>query len=134
MDRTVDPCTDFYKYSCGGWMKNNPIPADQANWSVYAKLTDENAQFLWGILEDDAKATNRTPVQQKIGDAFAACMDTAAIDKRGLDPLRPQLIMIDGLKDRAGIAASISTLSHDAVGSFFFNSGSTQDPANATMS
>ncbi|RXH56853.1 M13 family metallopeptidase [Granulicella sibirica] len=131
MDRTVDPCTDFYKYSCGGWMKNNPIPADQANWSVYAKLTDENAQFLWGILEDAAKATNRTPIQQKIGDAFAACMDTSAIDKRGLDPLRPELAMIDALRDRAAVAASISTLSHDAVGSFFFNSGSTQDPANA---
>ena len=80
LDRTVDPCVDFYKFTCGGWQKNNPIPADQASWSVYAKLAIENQQFLWGILEDDAKAKNRTPVQQKVGDYFAACMNTSAID------------------------------------------------------
>src|ERR1035438_4824767 len=46
LDRSVDPCEDLYKFSCGGWQKNNPIPADQARWSVYGKLADENQQFL----------------------------------------------------------------------------------------
>ena len=59
LDRTVDPCVDFYKFSCGGWQKNNPIPADQAAWDVYAKLTNDNEQFLWGILQDDAVAKGR---------------------------------------------------------------------------
>jgi len=90
LDRSVDPCVDFYKFSCGGWQKNNPIPADQSGWSVYAKLGNENQQFLWGILEADAKATNRTPVQQKVGDYFAACMNTAAIDALGLKPVQPE--------------------------------------------
>ena len=76
LDRTVDPCVDFYKFSCGGWQKNNPIPADQSAWSVYGKLADENLQFLWGVLKEDATLTNRTPVQQKVGDYFNACMDT----------------------------------------------------------
>src|SRR5258707_5745660 len=88
LDRAVDPCVDFYKFSCGGWQKNNPIPADQSGWSVYARLGNENQQFLWGILEADAKAKNRTPVQQKVGDYFAACMNTSAIDALGLKPVQ----------------------------------------------
>ncbi len=131
LDRTVDPCNDFYKFSCGGWIKRNPIPADQAAWSVYGKLTDENQQFLWGILEADAKATERTPVQQKVGDAFAACMDTATIDKRGLEPLAGEMGTIDSLKDRISVAFAISRLSREQPGSFFFNAGARQDPSNS---
>lgn len=133
LDKSVDPCTDFYKYSCGGWMKSNPIPADQSGWSVYGKLTDENQQFLWGILDADAKAANRTPIQQKIGDYFAACMDTSAIDKRGAAPLQPQLAAISALPDRKALIAYLGPLSHTAVGSFFFESGSTQDPGDSNQ-
>jgi endothelin-converting enzyme/putative endopeptidase len=112
LDRTVDPCVDFYKFSCGGWQKNNPIPADQAGWSVYAKLGDENMQFLWGILQQDAAAQNRTPVQQKVGDYFGACMDTAAIDKRGSQPIVPTMAAIAALPDRAALIAYISQMHH----------------------
>src|SRR5215470_14504291 len=55
LDQSVDPCVDFSRYSCGGWIKKNPIPADQAAWDVYAKLTEENQQFLWGILDAAAR-------------------------------------------------------------------------------
>jgi putative endopeptidase len=133
MDKTVDPCVDFYKFSCGGWMKNNPIPADQARWSVYGKLTIENQQFLWGILEDDAKAKNRTPVQQKVGDYFAACMNTAAIDALGYKPLQPALARIAALTTRPELEAAIASLHHDYAGSFFFGSGVGQDAANASL-
>jgi endothelin-converting enzyme/putative endopeptidase len=133
MDKTVDPCNDFYKYSCGGWMKNNPIPADQARWSVYGKLGIENQQLLWGILQDDAVAKTRTPVQQKVGDYFAACMDTAKIDALGLKPVAPGLARIDVLKTRAELEAAIAKLHHDYPGSFFFGVGVDQDPGDATV-
>jgi putative endopeptidase len=65
MDKSVDPCVDFYTYSCGGWQKKNPIPADQSSWSVYGKLYDDNQQFLWGILDDLSKqTTGRTPARR----------------------------------------------------------------------
>ena len=132
LDRTIDPCQDFYKFSCGGWEKNNPIPADQAGWSVYAKLANENQQFLWGILEDDAKAQNRTPVQQKVGDYFAACMNTAAIDAAGDKPIEPALAEIDALKTRAEIIAALPHLHHEYAGSFFFGSGTGQDAIDSS--
>jgi endothelin-converting enzyme/putative endopeptidase len=124
---------DFYKYTCGGWMKNNPIPADQASWSVYAKLANENQQFLWGILEEDAKATNRTAVQQKVGDYYEACMNTAAIDAAGVQPIEPGFAHIDSLKTRAELIAVITPLHHLEPGSYFFNSGTGQDAVDSSL-
>src|SRR5271155_1770765 len=86
MDRQVDPCVDFYEYSCGGWRKLHPIPPDQTGWSVYGKLYEDNLNYLRVILEQAAAATNRDAVTQKIGDYFASCMDEAEVDKLGVKP------------------------------------------------
>jgi endothelin-converting enzyme/putative endopeptidase len=135
MDKSADPCVDFYQYSCGGWMKNNPIPSDQASWSVYGKVADENARFLWGVLEEDAKPSpNRTPVQQKIGDYFHACMDTEAIEARGAAPLKPLLQAIDALKSKKDLAAFLAAEHARSYGSgWLFGFDSTQDYGDATQ-
>jgi len=129
MDRTADPCVDFYQYSCGGWMKNNPIPADQAAWSVYAKLTQDNERYLWGILDELAKTTaGRDAGQQKIGDFFGACMDEAAVEKLGARPLQRDLDRIAKLGSKKGLPALLGRLHMESGDSgFFFSFGSNQD-------
>ncbi len=133
LDRTVDPCVDFYKFSCGGWQKLNPIPADQASWSVYGKLGTLNQQFLWGILQDASAMKQRTPDQQKIGDYFGACMNTAAIDQRGYEPIKAGLAKINGLSTRPALLAAIGPLQHDGAGSYFFGSGTGQDALDSSL-
>jgi putative endopeptidase len=132
LDKTVDPCVNFYQYACGGWQKLNPIPADQASWDVYAKLADDNQQFLWGILTADAKLKHRTPIQQKVGDYFAACMDTSAIDALGDKPIQPALSRIDALTTRPELYAELANLHHSYPGSFFFNARTGQDAIDSS--
>lgn len=132
LDRTVDPCVDFYKFSCGGWQKLNPIPADQAHWDVYAKLANENMQFLWGILQQDAKATQRNAVQQKVGDYFEACMDTTKIDALGVTPVQPLLALISGLKSRQALLAELPVIDSNYLGAYFLGAGVEQDEADAS--
>ena len=109
MNRAVDPCTDFYQYACGSWIKNNPIPPDQARWNVYSKLATENQRFLWGILEQAAKPSpTRTPVEAEIGDYFYACMDEAAREKSGAAPLQAELDKVAALKSLNDLAAFLA--------------------------
>ena len=133
MDRTADACVDFYQFSCGGWIRNNPIPADQAKWNVYGKLTQDNQRYLWGILDDLAKKTaGRTADQQKIGDYFAACMDEAAVEKLGVKPLKPQLNRIAAMASKKALPQVLGELHMETGDSgFFFSFGSNQDFADS---
>ncbi len=135
LDRSADPCTDFYRFTCGGWMAKNPIPPDQAAWNVYAKLGEENAEFLWGILEEASQPTpGRSPVQEKIGDFFAACMDETAAEHLGAAPLQPALREIAALKSKKDLAAVLARRHLESQGrGFLFGFGSSQDFGDASQ-
>jgi endothelin-converting enzyme/putative endopeptidase len=125
IDKSVDPCVDFYHFACGTWMKSNPIPADQAAWGRFHELADRNRDILHEILEQAAKpAAGRDATTQKIGDYYSACMDEKAIDAKGTAPLEPELAHIRNLKDKAELAAEIARLHSMGVDALFqFTSG-----------
>jgi len=133
MDRSVDPCTDFYHYSCGGWIKKNPIPSDQSRWDVYSKLEDENHRFLWGLLQEAAKRTaTRSAVEAEIGDYFHACMDESRVEQLGAAPLKESLDQIAALKSLRDLPAFLAR-EHLVIGPhMMFGFGSNQDFEDST--
>jgi len=124
MDKSADPCVDFYQFACGGWIKNNPIPPDQSIWSRFGELAERNREELRGILENAAKAPNRDANEQKIGDYYSTCMDEAAIEKKGAGVLKPEFDHINGLRDKAALPALMAYLHGQGINALFdFGSG-----------
>jgi putative endopeptidase len=129
MDKSVDPCVDLYHYSCGGWQKKNPIPADQTSWSVYGKLYEDNLNFLRGILEQAAAHEGSSdPVTKEIGSFYAACTDEATIEKRGAAAIQPSLDAIAHLTSSKDIASLIARTTLPFGRSLLFGPGTGQDP------
>jgi endothelin-converting enzyme/putative endopeptidase len=130
MDKSADPCVDFYQFSCGGWLKSNPIPPDQASWGRFNELAERNRAELRGILENAAKATNRDANEQKIGDYYASCMDEDAINHKGIAALKPEFDRIDAIKDKSELPALLAELHRQGI-DVLFSFGSGADFKNA---
>jgi len=110
VDKSLDPCSDFFQYACRKWMKANPIPPDQARSGTFPKLVVWNISAVRSTLEDAARASNPTPVEKQVGDYYASCIDEAAVNKAGISPLQPELDRIARLENKSQLPEIMASI------------------------
>jgi putative endopeptidase len=133
IDKTIDPCVDFYQYACGNWIKNSEIPADQSRWGSFVELRERNLDVEHGILEKAAAGgPSRDGIDQRIGDLYASCMDEKAVDAKGIAPLKPELDRIAAVQDKSALIDEIAHL-RLVGGSSLFRFYSRSDLHNADL-
>ena len=109
IDKTLDPCVDFYQYACGNWIKNSEIPADQSQWGSFTELHERNMEIERGILEKAAAGgAGRNAIDQKIGDLYGSCMDEKAANSKGIEPVKPELDRVAAVKDKEALIDEIA--------------------------
>ena len=111
IDKTVDPCGDFYQYACGNWMKNTEIPPDQSQWVSFVELNERNMDVERDILEKaSAGGPGRSAIDQKIGDLYGSCMDEKTVNRKGIEALKPELDQLDAVQDKNALMDEIAHL------------------------
>ena len=126
IDKSADPCVDFYQYACGNWMKNSEIPADRSSWQSFSELDESNLGIERGILEKAAVGgSSRNAIDQKIGDLYGSCMDEKAVNDKGITPLKPELDRVAAVKDKGALIdaiAHVHVVGPSPLFSFYSNS------------
>jgi endothelin-converting enzyme/putative endopeptidase len=133
IDHAIDPCDDLYRYSCAGWIARNPIPADQPAWSAFDRQQAAIQHFLWGLLTEASSTNEIAPERRQIGDYFAACMDTPAIEAAGFEPIREDLARIRSVADKRELAPLLGELHRRTrTDGLLFSLAVQQDPTDTT--
>jgi putative endopeptidase len=133
MDRSVDPSVDFYRFACGTWIKENPVPADKARWSGFDQLAQRNWELLHGLL-DTAAADESAPAHsptREVGDFFASAMDTNHIEQLGFEPLREDFARIEALSSSAEMMRLVAAFHLKDTGAVFSESVAADDKNSA---
>jgi len=132
MDTTVKPNDDFFSYANGGWIKNNPIPADETAYGIGELVQKELYVKLRKINEDAEKKGEKSGSGQQIGDFWYSAMDTGSIEKNGITPLQPELDLIASVKTKEDVLAQ-ATHMHTYGANVFFDEGVSQDPKHSDV-
>jgi len=133
LDKSIDPCTDFYAYACSKWQTQNPVPSDRSSWGRFNELQERGENIIRDILEKySANDSKRTDNEQKIGDYYQGCMDETAINKAGTASLDAQFKAIDALKSKQNLAKEAIRLHRLGI-PVLFSFGSDQDFKDATQ-
>jgi putative endopeptidase len=119
IDKTIDPCVDFYQYSCGNWMKNNPIPPDQSRWGRFNELFEHNLYILRDLLSEAELPGKHSATETMVGSFYNSCMDENAIEKKGTAPLTPELERINGIKTKAELIQQVAYMHRNSTPALF---------------
>jgi putative endopeptidase len=134
LDKSINPCTDFYQFACGGWRAANPIPSDKSRWGRFNELAEYNLNQLHDILERTAASGKHSAIEKKIGDFYGACMDEKTVESLGAKPLAPYFGKIDAIKTKEDLIKHIAYMQQNGMNALFaFGSAPDLHDANQTI-
>jgi putative endopeptidase len=133
MDLSVKPGDNFYLYANGSWLKNNPVPASKTRWGSFDVLRQTSLDRMKLLCDDAAKNASKNSLYQRVGDLYAAAMDSDAIEKLGYTPIKPELDRLNTITTQQEILSEVATLRTKGIGGVLYGFGVGQDDKNVNQ-